>query len=315
MYFSIHLFFLQNILSICAVSVCDRTFKRPRLDESNLYDSSSCASDESCHTWQGYETAWVQDSGDNWSPSSASESESDGDATDVVYEVEYEIETDSSTDLDDEESGSSDIEAALIPIIAAELEEESLTDVESSDDGIIRNSPIPTRSLEDKWKCLRCGVHNIPPMRYCHKCYEIRKGWLDPRPKRRRAKRPRCENSSSENPTGSSISSVSSSAQGREESIISSQTSIDSGVLSQSSSYEEDQHLTDCSGNIKQPCGCSELCGLCGLRPVDGAFMHGNTGHQLYCYSCSKRLWRERKKCPLCRRTIARVVKMFRVNS
>lgn len=56
MYFSIHLFFLQNILSICAVSVCDRTFKRPRLDESNLYDSSSCASDESCHTWQGYET-------------------------------------------------------------------------------------------------------------------------------------------------------------------------------------------------------------------------------------------------------------------
>ena len=59
-------------------------------------------------------SAWVQDSGDNWSPSSSSEPESDGDATDVIYEVEYEIETDSSSDdLDDEESGSSDIEVRI----------------------------------------------------------------------------------------------------------------------------------------------------------------------------------------------------------
>lgn len=33
--------------------------KRPRLEESEFYDSSSCASDESCYTWQGYETGMV----------------------------------------------------------------------------------------------------------------------------------------------------------------------------------------------------------------------------------------------------------------
>jgi hypothetical protein len=62
-------------------------------------------------------SAWVQDSGDNWSPSS-SEPESDGDATDVIYEVEYEIATDSSSDdLDDEESGSSDIDVSNSPLV------------------------------------------------------------------------------------------------------------------------------------------------------------------------------------------------------
>lgn len=56
-------------------------------------------------------SAWVQDSGDDWSASSSSES--DGNATDVIYEVEYEIASDSTTDLDDEESdGSSDIEVS-----------------------------------------------------------------------------------------------------------------------------------------------------------------------------------------------------------
>ena len=56
--------------------------------------------------------AWVQDSGDDWSPSS-SEPESDGDATDVIYEVEYEIASESSSNIEGQESdGSSDIEVS-----------------------------------------------------------------------------------------------------------------------------------------------------------------------------------------------------------
>lgn len=234
-------------------------------------------------------------------------------------------------------------QAALIPIIAAKLEEESFAGSDSSDDGIIRSSPVlPPPTLIDRWKCLRCGVHNVPPMRYCHKCYEvmceqkrsqnnlitkaslvsqIRKGWLDPRPKRRRPKRPRGESGTLDHtdtfPSASSISSTTSLDRGREEESIVSSQAADSVISSQSSSYEEDQTAScSSSGNARQPCNCSsDLCGLCGLKPVDGAFMHGNTGHQLYCYSCSKRVWRERKKCPVCRRTIAKVVKMFRVTS
>ena len=38
-------------------------------------------------------TAWVKDSGDDWSPSTShgSDAESDGDATDLIYEGEYDI--------------------------------------------------------------------------------------------------------------------------------------------------------------------------------------------------------------------------------
>lgn len=49
----------------------------------------------------------MKDSGDDWSPSSASGSETDGDATDVIYEVEYEIASDSDS-TDEIDSGSDD---------------------------------------------------------------------------------------------------------------------------------------------------------------------------------------------------------------
>ena len=61
--------------------------------------------------------AWVKDSGDDWSPSSSSESSqegSDGEATDVIYEVEYEVASDSNNDQgNDSSSGDSDIEVIL----------------------------------------------------------------------------------------------------------------------------------------------------------------------------------------------------------
>jgi len=182
-----------------------------------------------------------------------------------------------------------------LPIIAAtcELEDDCLASSESSDDGIIRMSPIPQRKvLADRWKCLRCGILNVPPMRFCHKCYEIRKGWLDPRPKRR--KRRGIQNKRLSDCLHDEPSTSSTLSQATERSLLS-QTSTDSNI----------------SDVVKVNCHCSSLCELCGIQPIDGAFMHGNTGHQLYCYSCSKRVWRERKQCPVCRRTIAKVAKMF----
>ena len=61
-----------------------------------------------------------------------------------------------------------------MPIIAYELEEEGLAGSDTTEDGIIRSSPPPViRSLSDRWKCLQCAILNDPPMRYCHKCYEV----------------------------------------------------------------------------------------------------------------------------------------------
>ena len=66
---------------------------------------------------------------------------------------------------------------AILPIIAAtyDLEDECLAGSESSEDGIIRKSPLPQpdKMIADRWKCLRCGILNAPPMRFCHKCYEV----------------------------------------------------------------------------------------------------------------------------------------------
>ena len=66
---------------------------------------------------------------------------------------------------------------AILPIIAAtyDLEDECLAGSESSEDGIIRKSPLPQpdKMIADRWKCLRCGILNVPPMRFCHKCYEV----------------------------------------------------------------------------------------------------------------------------------------------
>lgn len=295
----VHFLILKRFVMSSAV-MCEPLEKRPRLDNCDIFDhltdDDSCLSDESCYTWQGYETAWVKDSGDDWSPSSSESESEDENHEAVIYEVEYEIASDSTTNQNDSDSeGSSDLEDAILPIIAAtyDLEDECLAGSESSEDGIIRKSPLPQpdKMIADRWKCLRCGILNVPPMRFCHKCYEIRKGWLDPRPKPRRRRNNRNRRTSVEHLSdGPSTSTISSQLTER-------------GLLSQSS--------VDSS---KESCGCSSLCELCGLQPVDGAFMHGNTGHQLYCYSCSKRVWRERKQCPACRRTIAKVAKMFNMS-
>ena len=140
---------------------------------------------------------------------------------------------------------------------------------------------------------------------------QIRKEWLDPRPKRRKGKKPRessCQSVDSALENGSVMDATPSTS-----SSTSSSQNVDSGISSQSSIDEPPS--VSCSSVTRESSGTEDLCGLCGLRQINGAFTHGNTGHEVYCYPCSKRVWRERKKCPVCRRTIAKVIKMFRVTS
>lgn len=52
-------------------------------------------------------------------------------------------------------------------------------------------------------------------------------------------------------------------------------------------------------------------CVICMARPKTGSIIHGTTGHQVCCYKCARRLKRQRKPCPVCRRPINKVVKNF----
>ena len=119
---------------------------------------------------------------------------------------------------------------------------------------------------------------------------KTRKEALEPRPKRRK----KTKNSGVIHST-SLASSLNHTAFGRDYPAQMSPIASGSGQI----------HQTVCKYS-------TDLCELCGLKPVDGAFIHGKTGHELYCYSCSNRLCREKKKCPVCRRTIGKVVKMFK---
>lgn len=55
----------------------------------------------------------------------------------------------------------------------------------------------------------------------------------------------------------------------------------------------------------------SDMCMTCLCRPKTGSIIHGSTGHQVCCFKCARRLKRQRKPCPVCRRPIQKVVRNF----
>ncbi|KAG7159807.1 E3 ubiquitin-protein ligase Mdm2-like, partial [Homarus americanus] len=46
----------------------------------------------------------------------------------------------------------------------------------------------------ERWPCLSCGQKNKPFVRYCSKCWHLRKNWLPERPKKCRRRKPRFKN-------------------------------------------------------------------------------------------------------------------------
>lgn len=66
-------------------------------------------------------------------------------------------------------------------------------------------------------------------------------------------------------------------------------------------------------GNQQGDSSQTPLCESCANAPSNGVFVHGETAHQLFCFTCSQRVWQERKLCPYCNRTITKVVRLFKV--
>ena len=55
----------------------------------------------------------------------------------------------------------------------------------------------------------------------------------------------------------------------------------------------------------------SDMCMICLSRPKTASIIHGSSGHQVCCYQCAKRLKRKGRCCPVCRRSIQKVVRNF----
>lgn len=56
------------------------------------------------------------------------------------------------------------------------------------------------------------------------------------------------------------------------------------------------------------------LCSICLLKPKNGIFNHGNTSHLYCCYTCAKRIWIRKGKCPICNSKVSYVTKLNIVN-
>jgi len=56
----------------------------------------------------------------------------------------------------------------------------------------------------------------------------------------------------------------------------------------------------------------ANLCNVCFLKPKNGIFNHGKTGHVYCCYSCAKQIWRKSGKCPICNLKVRYVTKIVR---
>ena len=56
-----------------------------------------------------------------------------------------------------------------------------------------------------------------------------------------------------------------------------------------------------------------DVCVVCLTNPKEASLIHGNSAHQVCCYSCAKKLRKHCRPCPVCRRPIEKVVKNFLV--
>jgi protein Mdm4 len=81
-----------------------------------------------------------------------------------------------------------------------------------------------------------------------------------------------------------------------------SQETISSDNLSEQRTDKE--NMEDCQ-NILKPCS------LCGKRPRDGNIIHGRTSHLTTCFHCARRLKKAGASCPICKKEIQLVIKVF----
>nr|CAH7714340.1 unnamed protein product [Callosobruchus chinensis] len=83
--------------------------------------------------------------------------------------------------------------------------------------------------------------------------------------------------------------------------------------LSQTSDLGSEVSTSSCSSASTASTTTSkeELCIFCNSAPKDSIFLHTNIAHQCCCYKCAKRTLRTIKRCPICNRSVNKVVKIF----
>lgn len=263
--------------------------------------------EETIYSSQGYNTVTVSDNEKVENSSEDSETEA---VTFDVFDIEYEPENDSSDEEQQTKkgrkrkfsnsSGESEIDDVVIGTAIKLLEEiaeysSDSSDYETSSSSSDEND-FTKGDLEngDFWKCLNCKQPNTPYIRYCSACYKERKGWLPDRPKPKKKRFDTKDRKSKAKKTCS--------APEKKEEPCSSQDSGFNENQSQVISSDEEQPASSLSQK-------NNLCTICCAAPKNACLIHGRISHQVCCYSCAKKLFKNHRGCPVCRRKIEKITK------
>ncbi|KAK3856397.1 hypothetical protein Pcinc_037284 [Petrolisthes cinctipes] len=139
---------------------------------------------ESVYSYQGYETAYCRNTEYETSDEEEVQVEVEGEAFE-----EYELASDDAKEEEHSDDSDSMIEDVEVAVLAYALVQEESAGEEADDSDTDDQSGEDPELVGERWDCLSCGLKNKPFVRYCSKCWQLRKNWLPDRPKPKRGKR------------------------------------------------------------------------------------------------------------------------------
>ncbi|NXN97900.1 MDM4 protein, partial [Rhinopomastus cyanomelas] len=183
---------------------------------------------------------------------------------------------------------------------------------------------------EDCWQCTKCRKFNSPGKRYCFRCWALRKDWYAGCPRLPHSLSlssigaaqgkagddgldvPDCRRTvSAPAGHGRDLYAAEGKARGDPGSSL---ESLDlargcdgqEALLRLAERKEEDElQSLESIKKLLSPCF------LCHHRPRDGNIVHGRTAHLVACFRCAKLLKKRRSPCPVCRKEIEMVIRIF----
>nr|XP_026655155.1 protein Mdm4 isoform X1 [Zonotrichia albicollis]XP_026655156.1 protein Mdm4 isoform X1 [Zonotrichia albicollis]XP_026655157.1 protein Mdm4 isoform X2 [Zonotrichia albicollis]XP_026655158.1 protein Mdm4 isoform X3 [Zonotrichia albicollis]XP_026655159.1 protein Mdm4 isoform X4 [Zonotrichia albicollis] len=175
---------------------------------------------------------------------------------------------------------------------------------------------------EDCWQCSKCKKFNSPGKRYCFRCWALRKDWYRDCPKLPHSLSLSNINSmeKQEQDEGMDVPDCRrtiSAPAGQPKHVFLGETKphVDPGGSMEGKNgdfgklkKEEEEEEVESLESIKT---LLSPCFLCQHRPRDGNIVHGRTAHLVACFRCARMLKKKRSPCPVCRKEIKMVIRIF----
>ncbi|NXG02470.1 MDM4 protein, partial [Sakesphorus luctuosus] len=180
---------------------------------------------------------------------------------------------------------------------------------------------------EDCWQCTKCKKFNSPGKRYCYRCWALRKGWYSDWPRLAHSLSLSTIDAmqTQEQDEGVDVPDCRrtlSAPAGQPTRVFMVDTKPPCGSvesLDLAGAYESKESLLSFTEHKKEeqmesPESIKALlspCYLCQHRPRDGNIVHGRSAHLVACYRCARMLKKRKSTCPVCRKEIEMVIRVF----